>query len=58
MKRGGQLECCILISQKVVVKSVCNSQFPHKSVDLFFILGLIEDTLTDLNRNDFCKTAS
>ena len=37
-----------LISQKVFIKSVCNSSFPQKSVNVFFTLVMIEDTLTDL----------
>ena len=49
-----------LISQKVFIKSFCRSRFPHKSVNLSFI---ITDTkLTDLcgNRlfqNDFVNTS-
>ena len=31
----------VLISQKVFIKSFCKSQFPHKSVNLFFILVII-----------------
>jgi len=26
----------------------CKSQFPHKSVNFFFILGMMKDKLTDL----------
>jgi len=37
-----------LISQKVFLKSFCKSQFPHKSVNLFFILVIVKDKLTDL----------
>jgi hypothetical protein len=37
-----------LISQKVFIQSFCKSQFPHKSVYLFFVLVMVEDTLTDL----------
>jgi len=37
-----------LISQKVFIKSFFKSQFPHKSVNLFFILVTMKDKLTDL----------
>ena len=37
-----------LVSQKVFVKSSCRSRFPHKSVNLFFILAIINKKLTDL----------
>ena len=40
-----------LILQKVSAKSVCKSQFPHKSVNLIFILAMIKNRLTDLCRN-------
>ena len=40
-----------LISQKVFIKSFCKSQFPHKSVNLFFILVIIKDKLTNLCGN-------
>ena len=36
-----------LISQKVFIK-FCKSQFLHKSVNLFFILVIVKDKLTDL----------
>ena len=32
-----------LISHKVFLKSFCKSQFPHKSVNLFFILVIVMD---------------
>ena len=38
------------ISQKVFVKSFCRSEFPHKSVNLFYVLVIIKDKLTDLSR--------
>ena len=31
-----------------VLKSVCKSQFPHKSVNLFFISGIVKETSTNL----------
>ena len=31
-----------------VFKSACRSQFPHKSLSLFFILVMVKDKLTDL----------
>ena len=37
-----------LISHKVFLKSFCKSQFPHKFVNLFFILIKVTDKLTDL----------
>ena len=37
-----------LILQKVFIASFCNIQFPHKSVNLFLILVVIKDNLTDL----------
>ena len=37
-----------LISHKVFRTSFCKSQFPHKSVNLFFILVIVMDKLTDL----------
>jgi len=40
-----------LVSQKVFIKSFCKSQFPHKSVNLLFILVIIKDNLTDLCGN-------
>ena len=45
-----------LISQKVFIKSLCKSQFPRKSVNLFFILVIVKDKLTGLCGIDFCKT--
>jgi hypothetical protein len=32
----------------VLLKSFCKSQFPHKFVNLFFILVIVKDKLTDL----------
>ena len=43
--------CSDFISQKVFIKSVCTSQFPYKSVNLFFILAILKDQLTDLCGN-------
>jgi len=42
------MRCTRFISQKVFIKSFGKSQFPHKSVNLFFILVIVKDTLTDL----------
>ena len=36
------------ISQNVFIKSFCKSQFPHKSVNLFFICEMIKDKWTIL----------
>ena len=38
----------LLISQKVFIKSFCNSRFPHKSVNLSFIITNIKNKLTDV----------
>ena len=40
-----------LISQKVYIMSYFNSQLPHKSVNVFFILITIKHNLTDLLGN-------
>ena len=50
-----------LISQKVYVKLFLKSPFPHKTIDLFFILVMKKDMLTDLwwtglLQNDFQNT--
>ena len=62
-QRGCTTPCrvCELIRHKVFIKSFCKSQFPHKSVDLSFILVIIQDKLTSLcgNRllqNNFINT--
>ena len=39
------------ISHKGFIKSFCKSQFPHKPVNLFSILVIIKNNLTDLCRN-------
>ena len=39
------------ISHKVFLKSFCRSQFPHKSVNLSFIITNIKNKLTDLCGN-------
>jgi hypothetical protein len=43
--------CPGFISHKVFSESVCRSQFPEKSVNLFFILVKAKDKLTDLWRS-------
>jgi hypothetical protein len=40
-----------LISQKAFIKSFCQSQFPHKFVNLFFVLEDTKNELTDLCGN-------
>jgi len=40
-----------IIPQKVFVRSFCKSQFPHKSVNLFFRLVIKKDNLIDLCGN-------
>ena len=37
-----------IMSQKVFMQSFCKSQFPYKSVILFFILGMIKVEMTNL----------
>jgi len=48
-------------SHKVLTKSFCTSRFPHKSINLFSVLVMIKDKLTDLCgncllQNGFLKT--
>jgi hypothetical protein len=40
-----------LTAHKVFLKLFGKSQFPHKSVDLFFLFVTIQNRLTDLCRN-------
>ena len=42
---------CRFVSHKVFIESFCESGFPHKSVNLFCILVIIKDKLTDVCRN-------
>ena len=37
-----------LISRKAFLNSLCKSQSPHKSVNLFLILVIVKDKSTDL----------
>jgi len=51
----------IFILQRVSMKSFGKDQFPHKSIDLFFILVMIKNKLMDfcgnfLLQNDFLIT--
>ena len=39
--------CMDFISHKAFLKSFCKSQCPHQSVNLFFILVIVKDQLTD-----------
>ena len=41
----------MFISQKVFIKSFCKSEFPHKFVNVSFMITDIENTLTDLCGN-------
>ena len=55
----GSVNC--LISHNVFLKTLCESQFPDKRVNLFLISEIVKDKLTDLcgNRllqNDFINT--
>jgi hypothetical protein len=36
------------ISQKMFTQLFCKGHFPHKSVNLFFILVIMQDKVTDL----------
>ena len=54
----GRVSC---ISQKVFIRSFGRSQFPHKSVNLSFIITDVKHKLTDLRghrllQNDFVTT--
>ena len=44
------------------MKSFCKSQFPHKSVNVFFVLVIIKDKLTtccvNTSQDDFSSTFS
>jgi len=40
-----------VISHKVCLESSCKSQFPYKSVNLFIVLIIVKDRLTDLSGN-------
>jgi len=40
-----------LISQKVFIKFFCKSQFPHKSVNISFIITNMKNEFTNLCRN-------
>ena len=40
-----------LVSQKVFIKLFCLSRFTHKSVNLFFIIVMVDDMLTNLWRS-------
>ena len=46
----------VLISHKVLIKSFWTSQFPHKSVNLSFIITNIKNKLTFFCGIDFSKT--
>jgi len=57
----GRLSGCGLDSHILFIKSFCKSQFPHKFVNIFFILVKVKDALTDLwgswpLQNDFRNT--
>ena len=45
----------LFISQKVLIKSCCRSQFPHKFVNFYFILSMMKDKLTDLCGNQLLQ---
>ena len=41
-------QCSGFVSHKVFLKSFCESQFPHESVNLFFTLVIVKKKLMDL----------
>ena len=43
-----EVACVDLISHKVFLQQFNKSQCPHKSVNLFFILVIVQEKLTDL----------
>ena len=45
-------------SNKVFLKLFCKSQFLHNFVNLFLIIVIVKDKLTDLWRCRLCKTTS
>jgi len=48
-KRGQVVkELVALISHEVLLTSFCKSQFPHKSVNLSFMITTAKNELTDL----------
>ena len=54
LKEHADASCAALkvfISQKVFIKLFFKIQFPHESVNLFFISVVIKDKLTNLCRN-------
>ena len=46
-----RVEYAECISQKVFITSFLKSQFPHKSVNLSFIIATMKDKLTDFRGN-------
>ena len=47
----------ILISHKMLSKSFCKTQFPHRFVNVFFIKVIVQDELTDLWRSSILPNA-
>ena len=46
----------VFISQEVFTTMFCKSQFPHKSVNTFFIALITKDKMMDCAGTDFSKT--
>ena len=44
------------IAEKVFIKAFGKSPFPHKSVNLSFIVTSVKNKLTNCEGIDFCKT--
>ena len=51
----GKWQVANLISQQVFIKSLRKTRFPHKFVNLFCVIVLTKDKLTDLCGNKFCR---
>ena len=48
---GARAKRCEFISQRVLLKLFCKSHFPHKSVNLLFVLIVIKNKSMDLCGN-------
>ena len=46
-KQRSETVACLVHLTHSVLKSFCKSKFPHKSVDLFLMLVIVKDKLTD-----------
>ena len=48
LSSGGGFLFCEFISKELFIKSCCKSQFPHKLVNLSFVVTNIKNKLRDL----------